>query len=121
MDYGFALPGSGPLATPQALTTLALGGEELGFSYIGVGDHVILPRDVRSKYPYTETGVWPSGQSGGWLEHLTVLSFLASQTSTVRLLTTVTILPYTWDETGYGWQGGEYRPGYLRPYVRSEA
>ena len=94
MDYGFALPGSGPLTTPEALTTLARQGEELGFSYIGVGDHVVLPRDVRSKYPYTETGVWPSGQSGGWLEHLTVLSFLASQTSTVRLLTTVTILPY---------------------------
>ncbi len=34
---------------------------------------------------------------------------------------TVTILPYEWDEDGYGWQGGEYRPGYLRPYVRTEA
>ena len=33
----------------------------------------------------------------------------------------VAILPYEWDEAGYGWQGGEYRPGYLRPYVRSEA
>ena len=34
---------------------------------------------------------------------------------------TVTILPYEWDLTGYGWQGGEYRPGYLRPYVRTES
>lgn len=34
---------------------------------------------------------------------------------------TVTILPYEWDEAGFGWQGGEYRPGYLRPYARSEA
>ncbi len=31
----------------------------------------------------------------------------------------VTVLPYVWDESGYGWQGGEYRPGYLRPYVRT--
>lgn len=33
----------------------------------------------------------------------------------------VTILPYVWDEKSYGWQGGEYRKGYLRPYVRTEA
>ena len=33
----------------------------------------------------------------------------------------VTILPYEWDKSGYGWQGGEYRPGYLRPYERTEA
>ncbi len=94
MDYGFALPGTGKLATPEALTILAQRAEELGFSYIGVGDHVVLPRDVKSKYPYTETGVWPTGISRGWLEHLIVLSFLASRTTTIRLLTTVTILPY---------------------------
>lgn len=94
MDYGFALPGSGPLATHASLTILAQRGEELGFSYIGAGDHVVLPRDVKSKYPYTDTGAWPTPQAGEWLEHLTVLSFLASKTSSVRLLTTVTILPY---------------------------
>ena len=94
MKYGFGLPGSGPLASPGNLITVAQRGEELGYNYIAAADHIVMPRTVNSQYPYTETGEFPGGQSSGWLEHITVLSFLAGQTSTVRLLTTVTVLPY---------------------------
>ena len=30
-------------------------------------------------------------------------------------------LPYVWDEKGNGWEDGEYRVGYLRPYARTES
>ena len=31
----------------------------------------------------------------------------------------VVTLPYLWDESDSGWEDGEYRRGYLRPFVRS--
>ena len=33
---------------------------------------------------------------------------------------TIVMLTYVWDETDDSWEDGEYRPGYLRPYTRSE-
>ena len=94
MDYGFGLPTRGPLAKPEALITLAQRGEELGFRYLGVSDHIVIPKDIASRYPYSETGEFPTGASGECLEQLTLLSFLASQTSRARLLTSVMVLPH---------------------------
>ena len=42
MDFGFGVPTRGPMSAPQALATLAAGGEELGFSEIGVSDHIVV-------------------------------------------------------------------------------
>ena len=94
MDYVVGVPGSGPLAKPEIMIALARRIEELGFGYLGMGDHIVIPREIRSRYPYTETGEFRGSGTGEALEQLTVLSFLAAQTSTVRLLTTVTVLPH---------------------------
>ena len=93
MEYGFKIPTGGALATPEAISTLARRGEEMGFDLIGVSDHVVIPRDIKSRYPYSETGEF-SGGSGECLDQLTVLSFLAGVTSTARLLTSVMVLPH---------------------------
>ena len=94
MDYVIGVPGGGPLAKPETMIALARRIEELGFGYVGVGDHIVIPREVRSRYPYTETGEFLGGGPGEVFEQLTMLSFLAGQTSTVRLLSTVTVLPH---------------------------
>ena len=94
MDFGFGLPMRGPLAKPETLVALSRRGEELGFRYIGASDHIVIPRYVRSRYPYTENGEFRGGQSGEYLEQLSVLSFVASQTSAARLLTSVMVLPH---------------------------
>ena len=94
MDYVIGVSGGGPLAKPETMIALARRIEELGFGYVGVGDHIVIPREVRSRYPYTETGEFRGGGPGDALEQLTVLSFLAGGTSTVRLLSTVTVLPH---------------------------
>ena len=92
MEYGFGVPTRGPLATPDNLITLAQRGEEMEFSIISVSDHIVIPRSIDSRYPYSPTGEFTG--SGECLEQLTLLSFLASQTSTARLLTSVMVLPY---------------------------
>ena len=93
MEYIFGVPNSGPLTRPEALITLARRGEELGYGHLSVSDRIVMPRDIRSRYPYSETGEFLTGHSGEWLEQLTLLSFLTSQTSSIRLLTSVMVLP----------------------------
>ena len=94
MKYGFTIPGSGPLATPEAMVAAARRGEELGYDCLTASDHIVLPRKVGSTYPYNQRRVHPGTATGSCLEQLTVLSFLAGQTNTLRLVTSVMILPH---------------------------
>ena len=94
MEYGFGVATRGPLSTPDNLVAIARRGEELGFDIISVSDHVVIPRSIGSTYPYNETGEFAGRSPGECLEQLATLSFLAGQTSTVRLLTSVMVLPH---------------------------
>ena len=92
MDFGFSIPSGGVNATPETITRLAQHGEELGFAYIGIPDHIVVPNNVGSRYPYSEDGTF-SG-SGYILDQLAVASFIAGQTSKARILTSVLVLPH---------------------------
>ncbi|PKB79918.1 MAG: hypothetical protein BZY88_11065 [SAR202 cluster bacterium Io17-Chloro-G9] len=94
MKYGFTLPGRGPLATPETLGVLAKKGEELGYDTVLTGDHILVPRKITSPYPYTEGGEFPGSPSGESMEQLTLLAFLAGQTTKIRLVTSVIIVPH---------------------------
>ena len=94
MKYGFTLPGRGPLATPETLGRIARTGEELGYDALFTGDHILVPRNIASPYPYTEGGEFPGSPSGESMEQLTLLAFLAGQTSKIRLVTSVIIVPH---------------------------
>ncbi len=87
MHYGFTLAGRGPFAQTDALSTIAKHGEALGFDSLCTGDHIVVPRHITSRYPYTESGAFPGSGSGEYLEQLTVLSFLAGQTQRIQLVT----------------------------------
>ena len=56
MKYGFTLPGRGHLATPERLGIIARKGEEFGFDTLLTGDHILVPKNISSVYPYTEGG-----------------------------------------------------------------
>ncbi|ETW94573.1 MAG: hypothetical protein ETSY2_49590 [Candidatus Entotheonella gemina] len=56
MEVGFGLPTRGPLSTPEHPVMLAQRGEEMEFNIISVSDHVVIPRTIDSRYPYSETG-----------------------------------------------------------------
>lgn len=94
MKYGFTLPGRGPLATPETLGRIARRGEELGYDAVFTGDHILVPRNIASPYPYTESGEFPGSPSGESMEQLTLLAFLAGQTAAIRLVTSVIIVPH---------------------------
>jgi hypothetical protein len=94
MEFGFGLPTRGPMATSHSLATLAHKGEELGVAIISVSDHIIIPREIASTYPYNQSGSFAGDPSGACMEQLTLLSFLVGVTSTAKLLTSVMVLPH---------------------------
>ena len=92
MKFGFYLPTRGPVATPDALTAFARAGERMGFDSVMIADHVVFPVKIDSPYPYTVDGSFP-GQ-GDQLEQLTLATYIAARTETLRLVTSVMILPH---------------------------
>jgi len=92
MRYGFYLPTRGQTATPEALETLVRRGEAYGFHSVMIADHIVFPTAIQSPYPYTVSGAFP-GQ-GDAMEQLTLMTFVAAHSTTLRLVTSVMILPY---------------------------
>ena len=92
MRYGFYLPTRGACAEPDALGTLVERAEALGFHSVVIADHIVFPARIASKYPYTVSGAFPGG--GDALEQLTLTSFVAARSRTLRLVTSVMILPH---------------------------
>jgi probable F420-dependent oxidoreductase len=92
MRYGFYLPTRGPTATSEALETLVQRGEAFGFHAVVIADHIVFPVEIHSKYPYTVGGVFPG--EGDALEQLALMAFVAGKTKTLRLVTSVMILPH---------------------------
>jgi probable F420-dependent oxidoreductase len=95
MEFGFSLPGRGPLAGAETIQKLATKAESLRFSSLFVTDHVVLPASMaHSTYPYSTTGQLPGGAAQDYLEPLVTLGWLARVTSRIRLGTSVLVLPY---------------------------
>jgi probable F420-dependent oxidoreductase len=94
MRYGFSPPVSGPLATPDSLARIAVEGEAAGYDYATISDHVVIPRDIEARYPYSETGEFPGRSRGDRHEQLITAAFIAGKTSRLRLVTSVTVVPH---------------------------
>ena len=92
MRYGFYLPTRGATATPEALEAMVTRGETLGFHSVVIADHIVFPVSIASKYPYTVDGAFPG--HGDALEQLALMAFVAGKTRTLRLITSVMILPH---------------------------
>lgn len=90
MKFGFSIPMG--MVDPATIIRTALRGEGLGFDCVSMPDHTVIPRSVSSRYPYNESGGFPGG-AGPALDQLAVLAFLAAATTSVRLLSSVLVLP----------------------------
>jgi len=94
MDIGVHLPQLGRSADRKALITWAEEADRLGLHSGWVSDHIAWPRDIESKYPYTDDGSFPGGFDMPWLDPLGTLMFVAARTEQLKLGTTVLILGY---------------------------
>ena len=94
MDVGLIMPTRGPLATPDAIRALARRAEELGYAHFSTSDHLVVPRSIDSRYPYSASGSWPGAASGDCFDLLTLLAYVAGLTTKPRLITAVAVVPY---------------------------
>jgi probable F420-dependent oxidoreductase len=94
MDFGINFGPRGAAGTPEGLAALAQAADRLGYSYVGVADHIVFPRRSDARYPYAADGKHPSNVTGYALEQLSCLAYLAGITRNVRLLTSVMVVPH---------------------------
>src|SRR6201990_684261 len=92
MQIGCSAPTSGPLIAPDSLVRIATEAEALGFDYITVSDHVMIPTSIASRYPYSESGEFPSGAAAPRLEQLTAATFIAAVTKKLRIVDSVMVV-----------------------------
>jgi probable F420-dependent oxidoreductase len=94
MLIGTDIPTRGPWATPDVMGRIAREAEALGFGYLTLSDHVLIPRAIRAPYPYSETGAFPLLQNNALQEQLTAIAWLAGQTKRIRFHTSVMVVPH---------------------------
>ncbi len=94
MKFGFYLPNHGPTARPGPLAEIAKAGDAAEFDCMVVGDHIIVPKTIDSPYPYTVGGEFPGGDTGEYLEQLTLLTYLSAITTNIKIVPSVMIVPY---------------------------
>ena len=94
MKYGVILPNVGPLAHIDSLARIAQNVEHLGYDGVFLSDHIAIPSDLRSAYPYRSDGRFPLTTSDRILEPVTTLAYLAAVTSRLQLGFSVLVLPY---------------------------
>jgi probable F420-dependent oxidoreductase len=94
MQLGFNLPISGPTSTPRDMTRVALEGEAMGYDYLTLTDHVVLPDMSVPGYPYSESGEFMSNAPTTRHEQLTATAFIAAKTQRIRLVLAVMVVPH---------------------------
>jgi probable F420-dependent oxidoreductase len=96
MQIGFNLPMSGPLAEPEILGRIAQEGEAMGFDYMTLTDHVVLPKSTGATpgYPYSESGAFYEGAPARRHEQLTTAAYVAAKTARIRLVTAILVVPH---------------------------
>jgi probable F420-dependent oxidoreductase len=94
MRIGFNLPISGPMSDPVSMARCAQLGEELGFEYLTLTDHIALPDVASPGYPYSESGEFYSPDPGVRHEQLTAAAWIAAKTDKIRLVLAVMVVPH---------------------------
>ena len=82
MKFGIMLPHYRQVASTEAITRFAKGAEDLGYHSVWVTDQIIVPNEDVDRFGPV------------FYECLTVLAFVAGITSTIRIGSSVIVLPY---------------------------
>jgi probable F420-dependent oxidoreductase len=94
MQIGFNLPISGPMSDSETIIRIAREGEALGYDYLTLTDHIVLPNQKVPGYPYSESGEFFGEGPERRHEQLTTAAFVAASTQRIRLVLAVMVVPY---------------------------
>jgi probable F420-dependent oxidoreductase len=92
---GVGLPTVGPSPEREYVLDVARAADRLGFDSVWVGDHVVLPSDRRTRYPYQRSTTEVTFSPGFmWLDPIATMGFAAAATERVLIGTNVLVVPY---------------------------
>jgi probable F420-dependent oxidoreductase len=92
VKFGGPLPWSGQHATCDNIRAFAPLIEDAGYDWITAGEHLFYPKDLRTPHP--RTGKLPLDPSRYSQEIFTLFSWIAGFTTTIRLMSSMVIVPY---------------------------
>lgn len=93
MKFGIAFANTGPFTHPANAVAFAQAAEAAGFESLWTVEHVVVPSNYESAYPYDPSGKMPGGEESSIPDPLIWLAFIASATSRINLATGILILP----------------------------
>ena len=94
MKFGL-IPVNIGMPSVEPMLELAQNAEAAGFESVWTFEHVIVPLDYRSKYPYNATGKMGAAPETPFIDPLIALTAIAAATKKLRLGTGVNILSQT--------------------------
>jgi len=80
-------------AEPEHALALACAAEEAGYESLWAVQHVVMPIDHASRYPYSTEGTVPGGAQIAIPDPFVWLAFVAASTDSIRLATGVVVAP----------------------------
>jgi probable F420-dependent oxidoreductase len=77
----------------SSLAAVARKAEELGFESLWIPEHLLLPVNSKSRYPYTSSGRLPVPPETPLHDPMLALAYVAAITSKIRLATGIFVVP----------------------------
>jgi probable F420-dependent oxidoreductase len=93
MRFALTGVGTGSTARPEPLREVVQKAEALGYESVWIPEHLAVPVNMTTPYPYSANGEFPGGAMVALHDPFVALSFIASCTERIKLGTAVFVLP----------------------------
>ena len=93
MKVGISFASTFPFNQPDTGLALARAAERAGFESLWAAEHVVVPSDYESPYPYSRSGKMPGEAKVDIPDPLIWLAWIGARTSRIRLGTGILVLP----------------------------
>jgi len=94
MKFGLSTLTQRVFTSADSYLAVAQAAEKAGFDFLSVSDHLVIPAQRETHYPYVAGGAFGGAQQGHCFDQLTTIAFLAAATTRLRLLTSVLVVPH---------------------------
>lgn len=94
MKYGLHVPHFGALATPEFMAETARQAEQLGFDSLWLSDHLFVPTEITSEYPYRSDGIIGLDPGQPFHDPFALVPWLAALTERVEIGIGAFVAPY---------------------------
>src|SRR5437868_6290997 len=93
MKFGIMFANVGPYVEPDMAAAFGRIAEEHGIESLWAVEHVVVPADYQSQYPYSPSGRMPGPEESPIPDPLIWLAYVGAATTRLRLATGILILP----------------------------